>query len=1120
MVWSDEGGPVHHASGMPVKIVQRAQYMNDAVGSVCGKLTQAINYKKSAEFSGGIWDCKPVKKTVTSEPSCMDTSNNSEIKIFSLEEMLESDDEYATYDDTIMKENDDLIRNQNKVAEFSVTASHTDVSIDVKNKRWRSEEFDKTSLLPCNDCETTRKKSKKNVSFSDVVVDLEDSSKSAGKISKFVALDVTAVRENIDGLKERDIVEENEGIKNSVLLVSNSVNDIPIKMEDKVNALPKKSVFKESKKVKNWTKLMSQSCKIDSELLPVKVESLNKLSCEKHRTAKSDEMVTENIVNNRELKNEELMNRSRLEIAIPELFQYNESKTEDEADPRLVKKNLKDKLKCATDDLINIQNLELEIKTSQSSKKYSPVKNSHSDIELNSSKNEIKSKTFEKNSVSNEIQDRLKNSLLEMFDDSDIAESLTIRIKELAEQKKRITHVTEKEKIMSDDKQTGCVSMLKHEKLLEEKSVKEQTCNGSKFLSKDESQYKTKNYPILQEKKDCCPPVCDRPSCNQESFVKMEEDLMKDKEMKESISKIDYKSGKISLTSYEPQKNFNYTASHSRSDLCSNWRSQCIDNRLKDTQENIIPQSSSTVNCENDYSSLRSQPNDPSRPNFRKTRRFQNSKKQHTDNIDVSSKTESVGNDMVVVPIYLKEPPEPLSRFKDINTDPESIWDSCVPNQSPSRINNTIQTQIDYFDLKNGSEVEEVHARSYSKSKIASVPRFFDDPKRTFIQTKSHGEICEDVKLSSPKKIGSTTSGMLNENYRSRSQSRQENFIPHRSYERNRSSSAQWRSSLAATSLEHDVYYIVKIKSLQDDTIEKLRILKEDFLCEVRENSKLSDIIPSPCHRLRKIAYSISAVKMFIRCIFSLSYEIPSWITALEAFALAKKFGVNNLKKECEDYFTNYKIPSEEIQQVAACAQQLQAVDALKSSKFFQKVQNFKSSSAQNKYTPQSCTVSCSVLVDSSEFVIPLTYAAHRGLESCNESDVRNRVSFTSLAPVTLLSGIQLKFLTEDGPHLKIFCEVYQTKKGGNAEKLFYKEHDTRAKSSVKIPFEDEITVKYSEEIEILVYIEDVLLKICPQLTKNKIDSPGKFCAKFESSKTSESNRRLFCIEKMFYTQA
>ncbi|GBM19263.1 hypothetical protein AVEN_259854-1 [Araneus ventricosus] len=1078
MVWSDEVGPVRLASGMPVKIVQGAQYMNDVMGSVYGKFTQARNYQKSTEFRGGIWDCNPVKETVPSEPSCLDTSNNLTNKIFSLEEMLACDDEDVTCDDTEMKD-DDLVSSQNKAAEFSVNAS----CIDVKNKRWRSEECDKASLLPCNNSEIKKKKSKKNVSFSDTVVDLEHSSKPAGKMSNCIALDVTAVKDDASCLKETVTVKENERTKNLVILVSENVNDVPIKMEDKESTSDKKNVVKESMKVKKWTKLMSQSCEIDccdqqpNEQMPVEGRlSKKSLSHERRRTrrAKSNvdisghETVTKSIANNHKVKNEELMNQSHLENAIPELFQFTESKTEDEADPRSTKKNVKDELKCVADESTNKRNLALEIKeTSQTFKKNSLVKDKESN------------------------EDRLKNSLLEMFEDSDIVDSITIQLKKLAEQKKKTVDVTEKDKIMLDDEQMDCVS-IRHEKSQEEKSVEEQTCHGGKFLSEDESQYESENSAIRNEKV-CCPPVCDKPSCNQQSFEKngkVGKDLLKDMAIKANT---DNKSGKVSPTSYQDEKNFSNSVSSSRSDSCSNWRNQCVDVRMKDTQE--------------------SQPNNASRDH--KTRRIENWKKQQANKTDFSSKTEYVEDEMVVIPFYLREPPEPLSRFKGINVDPESIWDACEETTRPSRNSNRIQPQIDYFDWKNASEVEK-------KIKITSVPRFFDT--RTFPHAKSRGEICEDVKHPTPRKIDCTSSGMLSENCRSRSLSRQGNFIRrglinHRSYERNRSSSAHWRSSLSATSLEHDVFYVVKITSLPDGTIEKLKIFKENFLLEVRENCKLSDIIPSPGKR-REIAYSACAVKMFVRCIFSSSYKIPSWITALEAFALAKKFGVDDLKQECEAYFTNYKIPAEQIQQVAACAHQLHAVDALKSSKFFQKVQNFKSFSAQNVYTPQSCTVSCSVLVDPSEFVIPLLSEVNRGLDSCNESDVRNRVFFKSLTHATCLTGIQLKFLTEDiHAELKIICEIFKTKKGGDsAEKLFYQELDTKAKSSIKISFEDEITVKLSEEIEIVVYIEDVLLKICPQLTDNEFVSHGKFHAKFESSKTSERSRKLFCIEKVFYT--
>ncbi|XP_055944090.1 uncharacterized protein LOC129975152 [Argiope bruennichi] len=1105
MDWSNEVGTVCSAR-MPVKIVQRAQYMNDAMDSVFGKFTQARHYQKNSEFRGGIWDCNPVEKTVPTELCYMDLSNNLQNKTYSLEEMLACDNED---DDTEMIEDDDVAGKHNKPAEVNVITSCTEVSVDVKNKRWRSEEFDKASLLPCN-VEITRKKSKKNVSFSDSVESMENSSKPPGinkSSHETVRNDIDVkMKSNVSDLKKTVNCNEIKEIKNFV--TSREISDVPVKLEKNRSVLEGKSADKESNKVKSWKKLISQPCALEDQLLKeqVQVKSSENSTKESSDKKKKNIHVTEHETEpkrseiNYEVKNEEFMNRNHLKNLIPELFDFIESETMDKTEHTCTKK--KDQSKQKDNELITMHNTELKMNISQSSQENVPLKDDHSHSQMDLSANEAASDSFEDDSAL-KLEDKvhLKNLLTKFLKDTNIAERITTRIVKLSEQNNKVNDVSERDKNLSNDKQTNFIPMVRCDKSHEENSLKEQvSCSDN--LPEDDLEYESVNNDV-QRKKTCCPPVCEKSSCNQPSFQRnrsIGKDLMVAK-----ATEIDENSEKASTTAYQGGRNFEKSISRSRSDSYTNWRSQCIDVRGKDSMENTVPQSSTSVDWRNECTSPRNQHYNASRYNNHYSKRIQNFKKQEED---VLSNIEYVDdNPLIVIPLNIREPPDPSTRFKE-NVDPESIWDAPEEKKLPHC--NQTHLRNESIGSTKGSETEEVHAQ-FLKSKPTSIPRFFDNPKRTYMSAKSNDEISEEIKQYSPKKITSTSPVLSNENNRSRSHSRQENFNHQKSYQRNRSASEHWRSHLFATSLVHDIFFLIKITD-QDGAIEKLKILKEDFLEVKRENAKLSYIIPDPRDRPRNIAYSANAVKMLVRCVFSASYKIPNWMTALEAFSLAKKIGIKGLQEECQTYFKNYKTLSEQIENVAVCAKQLQAVDALKSTKFFQKVQNIENFPVQNAYTPQRCSVSCSVLMDSSEFVIPLLSEIYRGLESCNETDVTNTLIFRSLTNVTCLSGLQLKFLTEDiHPQLNIVCEVFK-----NKEKLFFKEFDTKAKPSVNISFDDEIEVKLSEQVEISIIIEDVVLKLCPQLTDEFIRHE-KFHARFESSKTSDKNK-LFCIEKLFYT--
>ncbi|GIY03445.1 hypothetical protein CEXT_669011 [Caerostris extrusa] len=260
---------------------------------------------------------------------------------------------------------------------------------------------------------------------------------------------------------------------------------------------------------------------------------------------------------------------------------------------------------------------------------------------------------------------------------------------------------------------------------------------------------------------------------------------------------------------------------------------------------------------------------------------------------------------------------------------------------------------------------------------------------------------------------------------------------------------------------------------------------------------------------------NVSSVNLFLRCVFSMSYRIPNWQTALEAFAIAKTFKVHDLESTCQMYFINQKIPTREIPALARFAKSLKAVEALKESKIFEQVQDIaKNISSLDFCAAGNCSVSTAIHVEPSEFSVPLVFEDVKSLAVINNSDLKNTILFKSISSAIRVMSIELKLRTEEfsvgNQDLIIYCDVY---KGSHL--LFNEEFYEKPKSVLKISFEEGLVVEEEQEIEITVLVENISLQLCPQLDKDDYSS-RKFHLKFRSDQKNE-NKKLFFIDKLHY---
>ncbi|GIY90883.1 hypothetical protein CDAR_491041 [Caerostris darwini] len=412
-----------------------------------------------------------------------------------------------------------------------------------------------------------------------------------------------------------------------------------------------------------------------------------------------------------------------------------------------------------------------------------------------------------------------------------------------------------------------------------------------------------------------------------------------------------------------------------------------------------------------------------------------------------------------------KEPLDPLTRFKN-NALPESIWDE--PNG----------------DLKNEKPVQE-DPPALPKSKN-SVPIFYESSKKLLQKDEK-----EKQQLPAKKLYYSESTKFDN---------------------RARSSYSSYRNSSAMK----DVKVIVKIFNQEGEVFEKFHILKDDLLDTKKKIWGLSNIVPDQCNKPTKINCSASSVNLFLRCVFSMSYRIPNWQTALEAFAIAKKFKVQDLLDMCKNYFINQKIPPREIPEIARFAKSLNVVEALKESKIFEKVQDaIKKISSLNSCAAGNCSVSTAIHVEPSEFKVPLVFEDVQNLSLINVSDLKNTILFKSISGSIRVMSIELKLRTEEfsvgNQDLIIYCDIYK-----GSDMIFNEEFIEKPKPVIKISFEDEIIIDEEEEIEIAVLVDDISLQLCPQLNEDDYAS-RKFHLKFKSDKKNE-DKKLFFIHKLLYS--
>lgn len=254
---------------------------------------------------------------------------------------------------------------------------------------------------------------------------------------------------------------------------------------------------------------------------------------------------------------------------------------------------------------------------------------------------------------------------------------------------------------------------------------------------------------------------------------------------------------------------------------------------------------------------------------------------------------------------------------------------------------------------------------------------------------------------------------------------------------------------------------------------------------------------------------------------FSAAYKLRGWEVALEAFALGKKFEIEQLQEECRKIFDSKPIYPSQVHGIVHLARKLRITEVLKTSMMFADVQASHIPDVSVKVTAKkpSCSISCTTSVEPSEFLISLLYMKEKGLGSTKKSDIQNDIVFEAKSGSFCITGFQIKLAVESkdlGVNKTIYCDVF--KRNNNICK---EERDKPLSSMMIINFKQKLFVGPKEEVTISVLIEDLCLRLCHCIMKEKevgTCSTGSFEATFLSDKKTEAKHSLFFVEKLFYT--
>ncbi|XP_015927244.2 putative leucine-rich repeat-containing protein DDB_G0290503 [Parasteatoda tepidariorum] len=278
---------------------------------------------------------------------------------------------------------------------------------------------------------------------------------------------------------------------------------------------------------------------------------------------------------------------------------------------------------------------------------------------------------------------------------------------------------------------------------------------------------------------------------------------------------------------------------------------------------------------------------------------------------------------------------------------------------------------------------------------------------------------------------------------------------------------------------------------------------------------ELMKLIPQNS-KSEEIPYSCEAIVILLRYLFSSYQKISSWKVALEIMALSLKYNLKRLKKMSEQYFAENPPTLQNVEEIIHNACYLKVMYHLNNVTKVEGLSLYQYMcitplSMEFQYISSSCIVSSKLLIEPSEFCIPLNPVNH-DFSAAFKKDIRNVLVFQAVTGTYILTGVQIKFDVHSAESVNI---EYKVSKGN--QMIVSDEKEKRLRSLIILNFGKDVLVQPSERVEVSVMIEDIQPRICSGVANFKCVQNSNGCH-FTTELSSNVSPCLIFIEKLFYT--
>ncbi|XP_035221828.1 uncharacterized protein LOC118194740 [Stegodyphus dumicola] len=322
---------------------------------------------------------------------------------------------------------------------------------------------------------------------------------------------------------------------------------------------------------------------------------------------------------------------------------------------------------------------------------------------------------------------------------------------------------------------------------------------------------------------------------------------------------------------------------------------------------------------------------------------------------------------------------------------------------------------------------------------------------------------------------------------------------------------ACWK--ITASEMDYDFEPLVA-----QDGRERIKIPKKKLLERLFQYPGLRRIFPNSEHQSIILSnVTKETLICLVRFLIHGSARLDNWKDALDTYAFATRFGVNELKYFCEEFFAENILTPENINEIHQLAKRMNINVVIQATQKF--LDELASNHDCSQFSCPYCFVINSEYVEPFQLKVPLDNIKYSSLIDNFEVDVINEIILESFAKKGIyhIIGIQIKLKPgdrDDVSPLDIYVEASNFK-----ENILFQEKRCKLPSpTLVIMFRHKLLLRPEQMASIHVIISDVKPNYCSALKKTQISKDKKLKVTFKSNRTAfKNNEARFFIEKIFY---